>query len=253
MLADVATSIQELDRQAFAGQISEMEAKLAEKEGSELDRALERRPLQEHRASAQFDGAALDPFGSTKSEPRLYRLVRRVSWCELESASLENATASARKSREVPRHGPIHVAAERHDEIGDTVEPLPAPGIEFRRLAVARRQWIDSSSRPVKRSANHFWRWPRNFASRCDAARRKAESRKSANRSRRDRRRSPRRSLPRVRASPPRASPRPRRRRLAASAIRGPGRMISGPSSRKRRPISTWPAALNSAMPTLGR
>jgi F-type H+-transporting ATPase subunit epsilon len=42
VLADVATSIQELDRQAFAGQISEMEAKLAEKEGSELDRALER-------------------------------------------------------------------------------------------------------------------------------------------------------------------------------------------------------------------
>jgi F-type H+-transporting ATPase subunit epsilon len=42
VLADVATSIQELDRQAFAGQISEMEAKLAEKEGSELDRAIER-------------------------------------------------------------------------------------------------------------------------------------------------------------------------------------------------------------------
>jgi F-type H+-transporting ATPase subunit epsilon len=42
VLADVATSIQELDRQAFASQISDMEAKLAEKEGSELDRAIER-------------------------------------------------------------------------------------------------------------------------------------------------------------------------------------------------------------------
>jgi F-type H+-transporting ATPase subunit epsilon len=42
VLADVATSIKDLDRQAFAGQISEMEAKLAEKEGSELDRAIER-------------------------------------------------------------------------------------------------------------------------------------------------------------------------------------------------------------------
>jgi F-type H+-transporting ATPase subunit epsilon len=42
VLADVATSIQDLDRQAFANQISEMEAKLAEKEGSELDRAIER-------------------------------------------------------------------------------------------------------------------------------------------------------------------------------------------------------------------
>ena len=42
VLADVATSIQELDRAKFADTISEMEAKLAEKEGSELDRAIER-------------------------------------------------------------------------------------------------------------------------------------------------------------------------------------------------------------------
>ena len=42
VLADVATSIQELDRAKFADTISEMEAKLAEKEGSELDRAVAR-------------------------------------------------------------------------------------------------------------------------------------------------------------------------------------------------------------------
>src|SRR3954469_15293220 len=42
LLADVPTSLQELDRAAFAEQISEMEAKLAEKEGSTLDHALER-------------------------------------------------------------------------------------------------------------------------------------------------------------------------------------------------------------------
>jgi F-type H+-transporting ATPase subunit epsilon len=42
VLADVATSLAELDQAAFAGQISEMEAKLAEKEGNELDRAIER-------------------------------------------------------------------------------------------------------------------------------------------------------------------------------------------------------------------
>src|ERR1700735_1875798 len=35
VLADVATSMQELDREAFAEQISGMEAKLNEKEGSE--------------------------------------------------------------------------------------------------------------------------------------------------------------------------------------------------------------------------
>jgi F-type H+-transporting ATPase subunit epsilon len=42
VLADVATSIQELDQAKFADKISDMEAKLAEKEGSELDRAVER-------------------------------------------------------------------------------------------------------------------------------------------------------------------------------------------------------------------
>jgi F-type H+-transporting ATPase subunit epsilon len=42
VLADVATSLEELDRARFADQISEMQAKLTEKEGSELDRELER-------------------------------------------------------------------------------------------------------------------------------------------------------------------------------------------------------------------
>jgi F-type H+-transporting ATPase subunit epsilon len=42
VLADVATSVQEVDRTAFASQISEIEAKLAEKDGSELDHAIER-------------------------------------------------------------------------------------------------------------------------------------------------------------------------------------------------------------------
>jgi F-type H+-transporting ATPase subunit epsilon len=42
VLADVATSLQDLDRAGFADTISGMEAKLNEKEGSELDRAVER-------------------------------------------------------------------------------------------------------------------------------------------------------------------------------------------------------------------
>jgi F-type H+-transporting ATPase subunit epsilon len=42
VLADVATSLQDLDRAAFADQISGMEANLAQKQGSELDRAIER-------------------------------------------------------------------------------------------------------------------------------------------------------------------------------------------------------------------
>ena len=42
VLADVATALDEVDKAALADQISGMEAKLTEKEGSELDRAIER-------------------------------------------------------------------------------------------------------------------------------------------------------------------------------------------------------------------
>jgi F-type H+-transporting ATPase subunit epsilon len=42
VLADVATSMDEHDKAAFADKISSMEEKLGEKEGSELDRAIER-------------------------------------------------------------------------------------------------------------------------------------------------------------------------------------------------------------------
>ena len=42
VLADVATSLEELDRALFADRISEMEAKLSEKDGNELDREIER-------------------------------------------------------------------------------------------------------------------------------------------------------------------------------------------------------------------
>ena len=42
VLADVATALAELDRAKFAETISEMQEKLSEKEGSELDHAIER-------------------------------------------------------------------------------------------------------------------------------------------------------------------------------------------------------------------
>ena len=42
VLADVATSLAELDRAQFAAQIAEMEAGLKEEEGTALDRAIER-------------------------------------------------------------------------------------------------------------------------------------------------------------------------------------------------------------------
>ena len=43
VLTDVATSLEDLDRGQLADSIAEMEAKLSEKEGSELDREIARR------------------------------------------------------------------------------------------------------------------------------------------------------------------------------------------------------------------
>jgi len=42
VLADVATSLEDIDRAQFADAIAEMQAKLSEKEGSELDREIAR-------------------------------------------------------------------------------------------------------------------------------------------------------------------------------------------------------------------
>jgi F-type H+-transporting ATPase subunit epsilon len=122
VLADVATSMQDLDRGRFADKIADMEAKLAEKEGSELDRAVERLDhFNEHPAPAQFNRDALAfPDGWPS------RLRGRA--CEF---------------RENMCHRAVGVAPERHHEIGNAVEPLPSPSVEFRRLAVARRQRID--------------------------------------------------------------------------------------------------------------
>src|SRR5213080_1520843 len=55
----------------------------------------------------------------------------------------ERRLTSPCEFRELKRHCPVHVAPERHHEVGDAVELLPAPAIEFGRLPVARRQWID--------------------------------------------------------------------------------------------------------------
>ena len=60
VLADVATSIAGTGRARFADTISGMEAKLAEKEGSELDRAIERLDhFKSIQQPAQYDGDAL--------------------------------------------------------------------------------------------------------------------------------------------------------------------------------------------------
>jgi hypothetical protein len=45
--------------------------------------------------------------------------------------------------RKLPRDALVDVAPERHHKVGDTVEPFPSPLVEFRRLAVARRQRVD--------------------------------------------------------------------------------------------------------------
>ena len=65
VLADVATSIQDVDRAQFAETIAEMEAKLAEKEGVRTrSRHRAAGPLQEHPARAQRRQPCTKPRGT---------------------------------------------------------------------------------------------------------------------------------------------------------------------------------------------
>src|SRR6266849_10673942 len=104
------------------------------------------------------------------------------------------------------RHRPVDVAPERHHEIGDAVEPLPSPLVEFRRLAVARRQRIDFVVASCETQREPFLPLAAEISpAGVMTARYTAETRKSAIRFRRDRSRSARRSLPTIRASSHRA------------------------------------------------
>jgi hypothetical protein len=55
----------------------------------------------------------------------------------------ESLCGLAGERHKLLRHGPVHLAAERHHKISHPVEPLPAPGVELGRLSVARRQRVD--------------------------------------------------------------------------------------------------------------
>ncbi len=80
VLADVATSIEELDRAKFAETIAEMEAKLAEKEGSELDHAVERLDhFKSIQNELQTDGDALSPGSERTGALTIRTYLRRAN------------------------------------------------------------------------------------------------------------------------------------------------------------------------------
>ena len=134
VLADVATSLEELDRTEFADTVADMQAKLSEKEGSN--------------STMRSSGSTISRASRTRSVRRRCtkggeRSVLIHETQEPRFRHIPRALCSSGERREVLSHRPIHVAAEGHDEIGDKVEPLPSPSIELRRLAVARGQRID--------------------------------------------------------------------------------------------------------------
>src|ERR1700738_5168310 len=67
-----------------------------------------------------------------------------------------NGTLEPAEFRKSLRHRSIHIAPERHQGSGARSEPLPSPLVEFRRLAVARRQWIDFIVGPGKAQREPF-------------------------------------------------------------------------------------------------
>jgi F-type H+-transporting ATPase subunit epsilon len=167
VLADVATSLEDLDRAKFADKISDMEAKLSEKEGSALDRPIERRdhiksiqhkrtttalqywvfersegrvasrtrvrsgienPIRFHRNEA-FDCWHHGFAGSEPTAPNAANCCATIRY----TSRLNGTTSSATRSRRSHR--------QRSNSAG-------CPLRDVRRSI--------SSSDPVKRSANHF-------------------------------------------------------------------------------------------------
>ena len=229
-----------------------MEDKLAEKEGSELDRAIERldhfKSIQQR---AQHHGDALSPGASrrgstevlTKASARhpvagaelcfdrlwpfasaspvfpipadrygafmrqtdrravcrrmvmtsagdRFRLAMVIEAAVTTSHQKGGQAFRSRSIARIPRiaaRPSVDLAPERHHEIGDAVEPFPAPCIEFRRLAVARRQRIDFVVASGEAQREPFLALAAEFR---QPMRRRpvvgAEIRKSASRSRRD-------------------------------------------------------------------
>src|SRR5580698_9564069 len=75
---------------------------------------------------------------------RVKKTRQNKSWSPSDFIRIGKAlTLPHREFCELMRHRAVDVAAERHHEFGDAIELFPAPLVEFRRLAVARGEWID--------------------------------------------------------------------------------------------------------------
>ena len=168
VLADVATSVQDLDRTQFADTISEHGRK-AGREGGLRTRPRDRaaRSLQEHPAAAQFDGDALGSDSGSESDPS----VSSPSSTPVAIAPFVAGRMSQPMAARIPqtpappsgtpRAGTAPRDRRRHRVVPSATGRIPPAGRCAASADRCRRR------RPRKRSANHFWRWPRNFASRC--------------------------------------------------------------------------------------
>src|SRR5450755_2753937 len=69
---------------------------------------------------------------------------------------LYHPAKSSGEFRKSLRHRPIHLAPERHHEVGDAVEPFPSPLVEFGRLTVTWGQRIDFVIGPCETQREPF-------------------------------------------------------------------------------------------------
>ena len=153
VLADVATSLEELDRARLADAIAEMEAKLAEKEGGELDRALER--LDHYKSVQQqvsVDGDALDPGASRirgfeKSTRQIQRPSHRLTGtgCRLRGTSLNGILRQL-----IVVRGCLHETQDRGDFCGRYCRLQPT-GRRGRRGDAAAARLLPAGDRRLHR------------------------------------------------------------------------------------------------------
>ncbi len=225
VLADVATSLEELDR---AGSPTRSPAW---KPSSPKKTA--------RNSTAPSSGSIITRASSTRSiRPRCIsekRVVQRLAALARLAIRHPRISRSCAPPSDTPRGGTAPPGRRRDPAVPNAIDRTPPAG---RCAASADRSHPRD---PVKRSANHFWRWPRNLASRCDGS---GEGRKlvaqpvglaeivgalltpvSSQSSR-------------ITASRGFSSPSMPPCGICHSR---PGRMISGPSSLNRRPINTRP------------
>ena len=108
----------------------------------EREEQIRRRAHELWEQEGKPEGREMDFWLQAEPELPASKWTRRNNFFPIKDLS-SASTQRSRELRKMLRDAAIHLATKRHDEIGNAIEPLPAPGIEFSGLCIARRHRVD--------------------------------------------------------------------------------------------------------------